>query len=228
MAEGRGGGRTTRTRTWIGLSAVAVGALLAGDPGRRAHAALEWATTWWPWLLLALASLNLLRSAVPTGSLIGPLLLAGIASAALVAAHGAGRRLVQDLLPVVLALGGAALVLSATAHGPATRWTRVLTTGVVVIPQDAGDVLTVRAVLGELRADLRHLDGASAVNVNVTALAGHVRLVVPRDSRITVHTAGTLLTRVTAPEPGNSDPRESGTFVIHVLGVCGAVHVVRG
>ncbi|MHC5907278.1 hypothetical protein ACVNF4_25800 [Streptomyces sp. S6] len=223
----RGGGGAARARLWVGLLGIAAGALLVGDPAHRARAAVEWAAAWWPWLLLALASVNLLRAAVPSNSLIGPLLLIAIALTGFVNSAGLDRHLVQNLLlPVALALAGMSLVLSTVRSEPGSRWTRFLTTGEVVVPADAGELLSVRAVLGELRADLRHLGPEPTVSVNVTALAGHVRLAVPQGHEITVHTLGTVLTRVTTPKPGSGDPGQ-GQLVVHVLGVCGAVSVVR-
>ncbi|MGW6736172.1 hypothetical protein [Streptomyces sp. NPDC055013] len=232
MAYGEEGGRAPRARIWAGILAVAAGALLVGDPVHRAHAVLERTVSWWPWVLLGLASLNLLRSAVPVGSLIGPLTLGAVAVVGLAASHGLEGRTARDLLaPTLLAVAGAALVLSATARfGDRTSWTRLLATGAVVVPARSGPTLTVRVVLGELRVDLGRLEGA--VEVNVTAIAGHVRLTVPRTGEVRVHTAGALLTRVALPDgPSSSPPAElpcqEGEFDVHVLGLCGAVSVSR-
>jgi phosphoribosylpyrophosphate synthetase len=104
----------------------------------------------------------------------------------------------------------------------------LLASGAVVISSDADGPLTVRAVLGELRADLRHLGKETEVNVNVTALAGYVRLTVPLHSDVIVHTPGTILTRVTVQEPGQVEiPLRTRDYTVHVLGVCGAVSIVR-
>lgn len=228
MADGGRDGRTARARIWLGLFALATGALLVGDPARRARESLLWLADWWPWVLLALALVNLLRSAVPTESLIGPLMLAGGAAAGLLSTRGFDRHLAQDLLaPAVLALTGAFLVLSATRSPRTNSWTRLLATGDAVVPAGVPGPLTVRALFGELRADLRQLGQTSAVAVNVTAVAGHVRLTVPRDSAVTVRTTGALLTRVTAPAPAAAPGPTDHKVVIHVLGVCGAVSITR-
>lgn len=227
MAQGEGGERAARARIWVGILAVATGALLLGDPARRAHAALDWTAQWWPWVLLGLASLNLLRSAVPAGSLIGPLTLGGVAVVGLAVSHGLGSHLTRDLLaPALLSVAGATAVLSATRTVHSTSWTRLLSTGDVVVPVGMDRPVTVRAVLGELRADLRQLEGE--VEVNVTAVAGRVHLTVPPTSEVHVHMPGALLTRVAAPcSPAAEPPRSGAEFTVHVLGVLGAVSIVR-
>lgn len=228
MTSTKGGGRASRVRIWVGILAVATGALLAGDPATRTQATLSWAARWWPWALLALASVNLLRSAVPAGSLIGPVTLGAVAVVGLAVTHGLDGHIARDLLaPTLLVVAGTALVLSAVGSGHRSNWTRLLATGAVIVPAGTGPLLTARAVLGELRADLRQLE--NDVEVNVTAVAGHVHLIVPPTSTVHVHTLGALLTRVTPPDsrPDESTPPE-GAFTIHVLGICGAVSIARG
>ncbi|MDH6452407.1 MULTISPECIES: hypothetical protein [unclassified Streptomyces] len=230
MADVGRGGSTTRARIWIGLLALATGALLVGDPVRRTHDTLLWLNEWWPWVLLALALVNLVRSAVPTESLIGPLVLVGAAAAGLMSARGFDRHLAQDLLaPAALALTGAFLVLTATSSPRTNSWTRLLATGAAVVPAGVPGPLTVRAIFGELRADLSQLGSMpTAVAVHVTAVAGHVRLTVPQDIAVTVRTTGALLTRVAVTPPAVASGSTDEELMIHVLGICGAVSVVRG
>ena len=227
MAQGEKGGRASRVRIWVGLFAVAGGALLVGDPAQRGETALELVGRWWPWTLLALAGLNLLRSAVPVGSLIGPLALGAVGVVGLVAVHGLQAHLVRDqVAPALLVATGAALVLSSDRMGLRTSWTRLLATGDVVVPPSVRCPVTLRAVLGELRADLGEVRGQ--VEVNVTAIAGHVRLTVPRASTVQVNAQGALLTRLpTPPSEFTRRPHSEGEFTIHVLGVCGAVSISR-
>jgi hypothetical protein len=178
-------------------------------------------------VLLTLALLNLLRSVVPLGSLIGPLLLVGIALGGLVLTRGITTRTVQDLvIPAALALVGVALLLSVSRNLSTSRWTRFLSTGRVVAPGKATELLTLRAIAGELRADLTAVRHDSSTTVHITAIAGHVHLVVPRTCRVRVHSTGALLSRITqlGPETLTSEPYE---IVLHVLGVCGAVSIVR-
>ncbi|MGK3941376.1 hypothetical protein ABK046_23430 [Streptomyces caeruleatus] len=60
------------------------------------------------------------------------------------------------------------------------------------------------------------------------AIAGHVRLTIPRTSAVYVNAEGTLLTRVPPPSSEfGQQPRSERKFTIHVLGVCGAVSIAR-
>ncbi|MFI6459027.1 LiaF transmembrane domain-containing protein [Streptomyces sp. NPDC050528] len=233
-AGGRTGGRSgQRSRLWLGLAVLIVGSFALGDSTHRIRAAADWLSSWWPWLLLALALLNLLRSAITPGSLIAPGLLAALALGGLAAAHGISARSLTDFVaPAALIVIGLALVLS-SHEMESHRWTRVLATGRVRTADGLGShtdtsQVVLRAIAGELRADLTDsfLDGN--LTVQVTAVAGHVHLTVPRDWPVTVRTAGTVLTRVsdTGPRAGaDADTvREVG---LHLLGLAGAFSLVR-
>ncbi|MEU4613016.1 hypothetical protein [Streptomyces umbrinus] len=224
MADGgERGGRAPRARTWVGVAALAAGCYTVGDTADRARNAVEVASSWWPWALLGLAALNVLRSAVATDALIGPLVLGAVALAGL--ATGLSGETVQNVVvPAGLAAIGVAILLSAGRDDRTTRWSRVLSTGRVIVPADAGALLTVRAVLGELRADLTGV-AAERVTVHVTAVAGHVRLTVPRACPVRIHRTGAALTRVSTSEL--QPPLGKGGLTVHVLGLCGAVSIVR-
>ncbi|WP_329118272.1 hypothetical protein [Streptomyces sp. NBC_01465] len=230
---GTGGIREHRARIWVGVAALAAGSFAIGDGLHRVRAAADWAAAWWPWLLLALALLNLLRSVITVGSLIAPGLLAAVALGGLVAAHGVSGRTLADLVvPAALILGGFALLLS-SRPADRHRWTRVLATGRVRTTHPVGSGtehphVVLRAIAGELRADLTgsFLDGS--LTVQVTAVAGHVHLTVPRGWPVTVRTAGTVLTRVTDTGPRDAAGKAAGGDVgLHLLGLCGAVSLVR-
>ncbi|WP_320778173.1 hypothetical protein [Streptomyces sp. CRN 30] len=190
---------------------------------------MESATRWWPWALLALALLNLLRSVTSPAALLGPLLLAAVATASIVPADEMSARVVTGLaLPAVLALSGALLIGTAVPRAGGTRWSRVLTAGRVVVPEEASGTLTLRAVLGEIQADLTRIPTTVRTTVHVTAIAGHVQVDIPRDRWVTVSTTGALLTRVLETGAGPGEPPDPSTgCVIHVLGVCGSVGVKR-
>jgi hypothetical protein len=229
MAHGEDGARTSRAPLWGGLLAVALGCSLAGDVVHRARAVLEFGARWWPWALLGLVVVNLLRSALPTGSLIGPLLLAAVAVAGLLASSHVGSGVLANLaLPGILAAGGAALVVDVAATGRRSSWSRFLTTGRVVVPRSVARTVTIRAVLGELRADFTNAAQDTGTTVHVTAVAGHIRMTVPRDRWVKVHTSGALLTRVAETGPESADtPDPSAGITVHVLGVCSVVGIVR-
>ncbi|WP_043677135.1 LiaF transmembrane domain-containing protein [Streptomyces xylophagus] len=233
-AGGRTGGRGgQRSRLWLGLAVLIVGSFALGDSTHRVRAAADWLSSWWPWLLLALALLNLLRSAITPGSLIAPGLLAALALGGLAAAHGISARNLADFVaPAALIVVGLALVLS-SHETESHQWTRVLATGRVRTADGLGSrtdtsQVVLRAIAGELRADLTDsfLDGS--LTVQVTAVAGHVHLTVPRDWPVTVRTAGTVLTRVsdTGPRAG-TDADTAREVGLHLLGLAGAFSLVR-
>ncbi|MET7776000.1 MULTISPECIES: hypothetical protein [Streptomyces] len=216
------------------MIALAVGCFLVGDTMHRARVALDAMAEWWPWTLLALALFNLLRSAVSVDSLIGPAVLAVAALCGLALSRGLDARAVQNLaVPLALAGSGAVLLVTAGERDRRTRWTRFLSTGRVQVPAQGSELLVFRAVCGELRADLRALRSGGPAAVHVTAVAGHVRLIVPRSWQVRVHASGALLTRVT--EIGRSDEKlaaapgfgEEHEVALHLLGVCGAISIVH-
>jgi hypothetical protein len=229
MAQGEDSTRTSRVRVCAGLLAVILGCYLAGDVAHRARAALDFGARWWPWVLLGLAAVNLVRSALPTGSLIGPSLLVCVALAGLVTSDQVSARALTNLaLPGLLALGGCLLLLGVSSTGPRSSWSRVLTTGRVVVPHGSGKTVTVRAVLGELRADLTGPAAAGRTTVHVTAVAGHIRMTVPRDRRVRVHSSGAFLTRVVDSGPKPTEVTDPSTgLTIHVLAMCSVVGIIR-
>lgn len=222
-----------RSRLWLGLTVLAVGSFTVGDTAHRVRAAMDWLSAWWPWLLLALALLNLLRSAITAGSLIAPGLLAAVALGGLAAAHDISTHTLTDLVaPTALIFLGLALLLS-SREKDSHRWTRVLATGRVRTTGTLGSrtgnrQVILRAIAGEVRADLTGsvLDGS--LTVQVTAVVGHVHLTVPSDWPVTVRTAGTLLTLVSDTGPRASTEDDAAREVgLHLLGLVGAVSLVR-
>lgn len=238
MMDGGGRRRTAaRSRIWTGVITLAVGCFLVGDTVRRGRAVLDAVAEWWPWALLALALFNLLRSAVSLDSLIGPAVLGSAALCGLALSRGLDTRTVQDLMiPLALAGCGAVLLVTAGGDGRRTRWTRFLSTGRIHVPAKSGELLVFRAVCGELRADLRAARTDGPRTVHITAVAGHVHLIVPVSWQVKVHASGALLTRVT--ENGRQDERlatgpvpaseKEHEMALHLLGVCGAVSIAHG
>ncbi|WP_329272184.1 hypothetical protein [Streptomyces sp. NBC_01451] len=230
--------RASRFRVWVGIVLLAVGCFVAGDAARRVGQALLFGARWWPWILLTVAVLNLLRSAIPSGSYIGPLVLCAVALTGLAMSDNVSRHEVADVaLPGVLVVAGAGLALAASHDARTTSWTRILTTGRVVMPKGAYRTVTVRAVLGDLRADLTQAPADDETCVRLTVIAGHVQVTVPKDRAVRVDTSGAVLAHVkeTGADPaGPTGPTDSSGptgpakgFTIQVLGVCGAVGIVR-
>lgn len=231
MVDGGGRGRTAaRSRIWAGLTALALGCFLVGDTVHRARTALDAVAEWWPWALLALALFNLLRSAVPMDSLTGPAVLAFVALCGLALSRGLDARAVQNLaVPLALAGSGAVLLVTAGTSGTNSRWTGFLATRRVHVPVESGELLVFRALCGELRADLTALSTDGPTTFHITAVAGHVHLIVPRSWRVRVHASGALLTRVNETGPRNEDPKSAARHEVacHLLGVCGSVSITH-
>ncbi|MFF3379940.1 hypothetical protein ACFYXF_44180 [Streptomyces sp. NPDC002680] len=222
----------SRFRVWTGIVLLAAGCFVAGDAARRVGEALAFGVHRWPWILLALAVLNVLRSAMPTGSYIGPLVLGAVALVGLAMSDSVGPQEVEDIaLPAVLVIAGAGLALAASHDVRTTSWSRFLTTGRVVMPKGAHGTVTVRAVLGDLRADLTQASDEDETTVRLTVVGGHVQVTVPRDRAVRVHMSGAVLTHIgeTGADPVEPEdsPDSAKGFTIHVVGVCGAVGIVR-
>ena len=228
----------SRFRVWVGIVLLAAGCFVAGDAARRIGEALAFGAHWWPWILLTVAVLNLLRSALPTGSYIGPLVLGAVALVGLAMSDSVGPQEVEDIaLPGVLVLAGTGLALAASHDVRTTSWSRFLTTGRVILPKGAHGTITVRAVLGDLRADLTQASPDDETTVRLTAIGGHVQVTVPKDRAVRVHMSGAVLTHVGESGADPVEPAASSDssvssdsskgFTIHVVGVCGAVGIVR-
>lgn len=190
----------------------------------------------WPWLLLALAMVNLARSVLIIGSLVGPGLLAATALAGLLAWGGTG----SSTLVIVIISG-----LSFLAGMPLIRWAikpreefeadwaGVMITSRPKVPEALGQHtpyprLTLRAVVGELRVDFAGSTLDGDLVVQVTAIAGHIHLTVPHTWPIVVCTSGTALTRIIdTGDRDNIDAHGSPIVALHLLGLCGAVSLVR-
>jgi hypothetical protein len=194
---------------------------------------VAWLTADWPWLILAFAVFNVLRSGILPASLIAPGLIAAVALGGLAASHR-----IRGVIPLGIAIPGLLLPLGVallfSARPPMSRpgRTLVLLTGRIVGPSVVGDRaacprLTYRAVVGEVRADLTEsvLDGAVAIVV--TTIVGHVHLTVPHTWPLVVQSTGTVLTRVTDTGPRLTDPSETAGVELHLLGLSGAVTIVR-
>jgi hypothetical protein len=208
------------------MGLVVVGMFLVGDTARRLDLAWTLVVQWWPWALLGLAAVNLVRSFLRLESLLAPGLLAAVAVVVIAMRQGvAGLVVIDYLVPAVLVVIGAALLLSISSRG-GLSWTRVLMTGTVDAPAAVTGVLRPRVILGELRANLAVVEpGDRTVTMNVTAIFGHVRIEVPRDWKVELHAEGSLLTSVRDRRPNPA--HAVATLRLHVLGIGGVVTIKR-
>lgn len=210
-------------RWWLGLFLLAIGLFLLGNTEGRLRFAWQLVERWWPWALLALAVLNLLRSMFRVESVLAPGLVALVAAIAIAVRYEIpGRTFFDFVLPALVATAGVVLLRPVGDRS----WTRVLLTGRVEAPVKTDNRLRPRALLCELRADLRPLSTYSpSREVWVTAVFGHVRLTVPRECFVELDVSGTLLTPIRDPS-GNPQARE-GTLKVRVLGLCSVVSLAR-
>ncbi|MGW0811366.1 hypothetical protein [Nonomuraea sp. NPDC002799] len=228
------GGKGCRPKIWLGLLAIAFGSIVAWHTSHDGTSAItNWAAVAWPWLLLTLAVTNFLRSAIKIGSLIGPGLLASTAGGGLAAGAGADHSTLAIVVFSVLSILTGTVLLRSSGKTSEAGWTRGMITGCVKAAEAVGNRtphprLTLRALAGEIRADFGSSRLEGPLTVRVTAIAGHVHLTVPRNWPVVVMSTGTVLTRIT--DTGNlNDIDVDGAYSLrlHLLGLCGAVSLVR-
>ncbi|WP_434442206.1 hypothetical protein [Lentzea sp. E54] len=220
--------RELRARIWFGLPLIAAGAFLVGDAAQRLVSAWNFVGRYWPWLLLGLACLNLIRSLFRVESLLAPGLVAVVALTALALRSEVASSMILDwVLPVLIIVVGTTLLWSVGAR-VRRSWTRVLSTGRVAAPEELPKRLRPRAIVGEIEVDFRAArSGEMDVDLEVTAVFGWVRIVVPRAWQVELGHQGVLLSKIVDRAAGEQgDPRER-KLLLHVMGFCGIVSVSR-
>lgn len=209
----------SRTRQkWLSVLLISAGAFLAWY---ALHGDDRWVAAGWPWLLLAMAVVNLARSALTFGSLIAPSVLTAAACGGLMIKADAASVPAMLIIACLIVLGGLGLLRPGA-------WTRIMVTGRVRVSAPPVRLVVLRAVAGELRADFTHAALGNTLTVRVTALAGHVHITVPRSWPVMVLSAGTALTRFT--DTGGTEEVSSGStgyLALHLLGLGGAISLVR-
>ncbi|HEX6342568.1 hypothetical protein [Umezawaea sp.] len=217
--------RDLRTRTWLGVVMVVGAAFLIGDPASRLSAAWRFLDRWWPFLLLGLAVLNVVRALVPSEFLLAPGLIALVGGIALAVRQDALTTL-EVVVPIVVALAGTTLLL---LIGPGPSWTRVFTSGRVDLDRAPAGVLRPRAIVGQVRANLITFDAPqkSDLVVEATAVLGHVRLVVPANQPVVLVDPGGVWSKIVDPGPYDRIDPKGPAIRLHVLAVAGIVSVKR-
>ena len=225
---GNDSNRDTRFRLWLGIAAVGIGSFIAGDASHRLNVALDAVIAWWPWALLGLAAVNLLRSLIQPESLYGPALPAAIGLLGIGIAHAvAGSTALDVLFPAACVRLGGLLLLSVGARDR-QRMTRILTTGWAQGPKEILDdtTLHMRAIAGELHVDLRPSLLEADLQAEITAICGHVSIDIPRNWTVTTDPPGMLLTRIVDNGPRHEQD-EDYRLNVRILGFCGAVTINR-
>lgn len=170
-----------RVRLWAGLAILGAGSYLIGGADQRLELAGSLLRNWWPWILLALAAINLGRTILRATSLVAPSLIAIVALIGLLMRRsGISSNIENFYIPGALVVAGALLALS-YGDSRSNRWVRVLTSARVRIHDQLPPEITAWAIAGELRLDLA---GASLdtqeVTIAIKAILGHVHIDIPR------------------------------------------------
>src|SRR5579862_4819519 len=117
----------SRVRLWAGLAILGAGSYLIGGADQRLELAGNLLRSWWPWILLALAAINLGRTILRATSLIAPSLFAIVALIGLLMRRsGITSNIENFYIPGALVVAGILLALSYDDNR-SNRWVRVLT-----------------------------------------------------------------------------------------------------
>ena len=219
-------------RLWAGLALLGAGSFLIGGVGERLGLAGDLLKNWWPWVLLALAAINLGRTIVRAESLVAPGLLALVAIIGLaVGRPGAAPTIINLAIPGALVFVGGALALSYSCGTPG-HWVRVLTSSRVQFHDQVPQEITVWAIAGELRLDLAgaELDTTQEVTIAVNVILGHVHLDIPRNWPMHLPAEPRydrlVLTRIKDIGVRSQQEGDHGA-TLHLLGLCGAITLLR-
>ncbi len=167
----------SRTRVGIGVAIVAVASYLAVDPGVRADLAARALAESWPYLLALFAFAATLAAIVDLRRLLGALLIAATAAAALMY-RWASPSLI-DYWPLAVAAAGAGIALSGpreaqSRHALSLAWTtRSAPRG--ELPKR----FRATCVLGSLHLDLRDTIPPHNASISVTTYLGYIKLKIP-------------------------------------------------
>ncbi|MFC0541094.1 hypothetical protein [Kutzneria chonburiensis] len=223
--------RERRARVWLGGLLLLSGGFFFGDTLHRLDTVWVMLAQWWPWALIVLAVVNLARSFLRVESLLAPGLLVLVAVVFLAVRQGIEAGMVINFaVPLVAILGGLTLLVS-VGSAAGRSWTRILVTGRVEAVGPVTRTLRPRAVLGEVRVDLRGCPGRAdggPIVVHPTVLFGHVRLDVPKHWVLTMKRDGALLTQIRDPGTNPSEADRTVELEIFALGFAGVISVARG
>ncbi len=212
-------------KVWIGVAGLIAVSFFAFDPAGRFQVAWSKLSTAAPYLLVALATLNLLRSAVrSTAALIGPAVLVLVA-VALKFRSSVDFGNIGDLLLLIGLILAVALVVSALPQG-LTR-ARVLWTGEARPPLRIEGRVYAIAILGELRLNLSRAALAGRPTLIVLTLGGRVVVDIPREWSVVARPPQPTLLRI--QERGRRDPAATGgpDIEVRMIGAGGSLELQR-
>jgi LiaF transmembrane domain len=227
----------TRSRVLLGLVFATTGVILLLDRIGGIHRAAVIVKQWWPLAIVMIGAANLLRLVRRPWSFWGPVLLMAVGAALLlVTIHPVPRvvRMAMGLFwPMVLVAAGLAIALfrlpSNDSYEHFIRQSAVLRERRVACRAKALRYGRARAFLGHLELDLRNAHFRdNQANLDVTAICGHVDVVVPPSYEVDLKPPVGICVRATEPTGAvslNSD--ESARLIVHVLAFFGRANVMR-
>jgi hypothetical protein len=174
------------SRSRAGIAALlATGAgMLAVGGWRALQAAGDFALRDAWWLLLGIAGLNMLRTLVPKGALVGPAVLAGVGAMLLLEEHHVHPRVSAPAV-VAAMLGISAIVVVAAGPGPAAGTTAIGWVARRRLQGRISPALRLVAVLGVVLLDLRAAaPETGTLSVNCLILGGRIEVKVPASSGV--------------------------------------------
>ncbi|EWM11577.1 hypothetical protein KUTG_01881 [Kutzneria sp. 744] len=213
---------------WLGGILLLSGAFLVGDTTHRLNVAWTLFAHWWPWALIGLAIVNVMRRFLRVESVLAPGLLILVSIVYLALQQGIEPdRVINFVVPLATLIGGLAL-LASIGSTAGRSWTRVLLTGRVEATPPVSTTLCPRALLCENLVDLTSCPGnPEGITMNVTVVLGHVQLTVPKDWELDLDDSGRLLTAVRDRTTELPEDNRAGLLRIHVLGFGGVVSIDR-
>lgn len=181
---------------------------------------------WWPWALLGLALLIVVRSTLRLESVFVPGLIASIGGLGLAVKYGLTAKVLVDVLvPASLVGGGIALLFAKTGKTPQS-WTKFLWSGRVYAPEAAREPLRPRVFLGDIRVDMTTVRPEELdVTIDATMVLGHIHFDIPKDWFVTLKDS-TLASRI-LDKRRNGNEGDSTLLVLNVLGFGGIVTIAR-
>lgn len=209
----------------IGLVLTSLGSFFILAPAERFRALATGADRNWPYLLLALAALNIFRAVLPNGRWIAPAVLGTAGTLGLLEQSGLDLpQRALGLLPAFVVVAGVTSVvtgLGKAGEGPiiALLWSRI------VGLDAAASRISVHAYLADLTADLTQVSWSGDLWLRAVALLGVVRIRVPNDVSVLLHDGGFLLGLY---ETGPRRDPCSATLHLDVGGALGWIEVIRG
>ncbi|HEX6469065.1 MAG TPA: hypothetical protein VF069_08210 [Streptosporangiaceae bacterium] len=214
-----------QVRIWLGIIGLIAAGYLAFDPADRMELAWTKALVDGPYILAALATVNMARSLVRSdAAFLAPVLL-GSAAAVLLLRPSIGRSQVEDAVVVAVLIAAVALILR--EYPEQTSWTRVLWTGRARAPVRIVGRLRAVAVLADFRVDLLASVVEDRATFTAVTFGGRVVIDLPQEWRVVVRPPPRLMLGVL--ERGRRDAIEPGEphLEVRLFGLAGTLELDR-